>query len=116
MTIQIFIEFLRWFDMKMNGRKVALLIDNFSAHQAAAAEILLLYGFLRTHWKQYWVKYILCEFEANWSPVLTMDVLKAIRWGLQGWESMKSLHKLFKTAFKRLLILKYSAASLWILQ
>lgn len=40
MTIQIFIEFLRWFDMKMNGRKVALLIDNFSAHQAAAAEIL----------------------------------------------------------------------------
>lgn len=40
MTIQFFIEFLRWFDMKMNGRKVALLIDNFSAHQAAAAEIL----------------------------------------------------------------------------
>lgn len=40
MTTQIFIEFLRWFDKKMTGRKVALLMDNFSAPQAAIADIL----------------------------------------------------------------------------
>ena len=97
MTTQIFIEFLRWFDRKMTGRKVALLMDNFSAHQAAAADILasetplqntliiwlpanstsryqpLDQGIIncwKTHWKRYWIKYILYEFEANRNPVL----------------------------------------------
>ena len=40
MTIQLFIKFLLWFDLKMTGQKVALLMDNFSAHQAAVADIL----------------------------------------------------------------------------
>ena len=41
MTTQIFIEFIRWFDLRMTGRKVALLMDNFSAHQVAVADILV---------------------------------------------------------------------------
>jgi len=113
-TTQIFIEFLRWFDRKMTGRKVALLMDNFSAHQAAAADILasetplqntliiwlpanstsryqpLDQGIIncwKTHWKRYWIKYILYEFEANRNPVNTINVLKAIRWGLRSWEN-----------------------------
>ena len=40
MTTQIFIEFILWFDSRMTGRKVALLMDNFSAHQSAIADIL----------------------------------------------------------------------------
>ena len=93
----------------MTGLKVALLIDNFSAHHAAAAiltgENLLqntlniwlpanstsryqpldqgIINFWKAHWKWYWIKYILYEFEANRNPVDTMNVLKAIRWGLR---------------------------------
>lgn len=33
MTNIIFKEYLYWFDARMNGRKVVLLIDNFSAHK-----------------------------------------------------------------------------------
>ena len=40
MTTQIFIEFIYWFDLRMTGQKVALLMDNFSAYQAAVADIL----------------------------------------------------------------------------
>lgn len=35
MTTVIMLEFLRWFVIKMRGRKVLLLLDNFSAHNAA---------------------------------------------------------------------------------
>jgi hypothetical protein len=41
MTGAIFKEWLFWFDSKMKGRKVALLMDNFSAHEAAAEDIQL---------------------------------------------------------------------------
>lgn len=32
MTAEIMVEWLRWFDNTMAGRKVILLMDNFSAH------------------------------------------------------------------------------------
>ena len=92
MTTQIFIEFIHWFNLRMTGQKVALLIDNFSVHQAAVADILASKTLLKNtliiwlpinsisqyqpldqgiihswkaNWKQYWIKYILFEFEAN---------------------------------------------------
>jgi hypothetical protein len=34
MTAVIFIEYLRWFDTQMAGRKVLLLVDGFSAHKS----------------------------------------------------------------------------------
>ena len=40
MTTQLFIEFLLWFDSKMTGQKIALLIDNFSAYYMAVTDIL----------------------------------------------------------------------------
>ncbi|KKA17805.1 hypothetical protein T310_8250 [Rasamsonia emersonii CBS 393.64] len=39
MTSEIMKEWLRWFDMRMTGRQVVLLMDNFSAHEAAIASI-----------------------------------------------------------------------------
>lgn len=39
MTREIFKEWLIWFDKKMAGRKVVLLLDNFSAHEAAFRDI-----------------------------------------------------------------------------
>jgi hypothetical protein len=41
MTGAIFKEWLFWFDSKMKGQKVALLMDNFSAHKAAVKDIQL---------------------------------------------------------------------------
>jgi hypothetical protein len=41
MTGAIFKEWLFWFDSKMNGWRVALLIDNFSTHEAAVKDIQL---------------------------------------------------------------------------
>jgi hypothetical protein len=41
MTGAIFKEWLFWCDSKMKGRKVALLMDNFSAHEAAVEDIQL---------------------------------------------------------------------------
>lgn len=34
MTGAIFVEYLRWFNQRMAGRKVALVMDGFSAHHA----------------------------------------------------------------------------------
>lgn len=39
MTADIFIEWLRAFDIQMSGRNVLLLLDNFSAHQSAVDQI-----------------------------------------------------------------------------
>ena len=39
MTSVIMEEWLRWFDCKLAGRKVALLIDNFLAHELAVENI-----------------------------------------------------------------------------
>lgn len=39
MTGIIFIEYLQWFDRKMTGRKVLLLIDGFSAHEATIKQL-----------------------------------------------------------------------------
>ena len=35
MTAVICLEFLQWFDQQMRGRKVLLLMDNFSGHELA---------------------------------------------------------------------------------
>lgn len=127
-TTKIFMEFLRWFDRQMTGRSVVLLMDNFSAHQAALAEIYtsgyLLQNTLiiwlpahstsryqpldqgiihswKMHWKRYWVCYILHEFEANWNPLSTINILKAIRWGIRSWKfdvSQQTIQNCFKKA------------------
>ena len=113
----------------MAGQKVALLMDNFSAHQAAIADILASQSPLKNtliiwlpanstsqyqpldqgiihswkaHWKRYWIKYILHEFEYNRNPISTMNVLKAIRWGLQSWKHDVS-ESVIKNSFQKAL-------------
>jgi hypothetical protein len=39
MVIGIMVEWLRWFDNLIAGRKVILLLDNFSAHECAVIEL-----------------------------------------------------------------------------
>lgn len=127
MTSIIFEEWLRWFDSRMTGRRVVLLMDGFSAHKLAAETIqkshplqntLLIWlppnssshfqpldqGIIHTwkaYWKRQWVLYILQEHEENRDPMATMNVLKALRWGIQAWHfdiSQETLQKCFKKA------------------
>jgi hypothetical protein len=113
MTAVIFEEWIRWFDNQMTGRKVILLMDNFSAHEAAITNInsstfplqntLVIWlpanstsrfqpldqGIIqawKSHWKRQWARYLVHEFDEGCDPISTMNVLKAIRWGIQAWK------------------------------
>lgn len=112
MVSSIMEEWLRWFDLRMAGRKVVLLLDNFSAHICAVNKInstlplqntLIIWlppnstseyqpldqGIIRTwkhYWRRDWVRYMLHEYEAGRDPLSTVDILQAIRWGIAAWE------------------------------
>ena len=105
-------EFLRWFDRQMTGRSVVLLMNNFSAHQAALAEIytsgyllqntLIIWlpahstsryqpldqGIiqnLKTYYQKQWLKYILYHYERDQDPLQTVTLLDCIRWLVRAW-------------------------------
>jgi DDE superfamily endonuclease len=96
---------------------VLLILDNFSAHEAGArylqaneplrnTEIIYLppnvtsrhqpldQGVIRTwksHWKRKWLQYMIDEFDEGREPVKSMDILKAVRWGIDSWHHDVSL-------------------------
>ncbi|EED23167.1 conserved hypothetical protein [Talaromyces stipitatus ATCC 10500] len=69
----------------MAGQHVILLMDNFSAHEAAVKEVTadLKHTAL---WKQQWVRYIIDEFDCGIDPLSTMTILRAVRWAVNIWE------------------------------
>ncbi|KAI7684266.1 hypothetical protein KC319_g66 [Hortaea werneckii] len=117
MTGPIFEEWLRWFDRQMTGRKVVLLLDNFSAHSSAYNELcafpsefglqnteivwLLLNSTSKTQpldqriipafkaiYKRCWLRFVMTEFEAERDPHRTMNLLKAIRFIQRAWDEV----------------------------
>lgn len=113
MTAILMEEWLRWFDLRMSGRKVVLLLDNFSGHESAVERINLSKQSLQNTliiwlppsstnpyhpldqgitlvWKSFWwreqLRFMLCEFEAGRNPLSSIDILKAIRWAIKAWE------------------------------
>ena len=124
-TSERFAELIYWFDSKMAGRKVVLLLDNISVRHGMVRRILLdgnplqntliiwfppnqyqhlgqgIVNSWKVHWKQRWIQYILCELEANRNPISTMNVAKAIHWGLQSWNysvSVETIQNCFRKA------------------
>jgi hypothetical protein len=115
MTGIICAEFLRWFDNKMRGRKVLLLMDNFSGHELGVqlvgdktslqnVEIEFLLKNTTSHWQpldqgiisQYklayrkmWISYMIREFEAGRDPNKTVTLLHAVRWTVEAWNQVK---------------------------
>ena len=112
MTGIIFREYLRWFNLQMQGRKVLLLLDGFSSHHAGydlletegieltnvRVEFLpanttsicqpLDQGIIRTfkaHYKRRWLQYQLDTYEAGEDPHQKMNVLQALRWATEAW-------------------------------
>ena len=93
----------------MAERKVVLLMDNFSAHEAASEGVgshlqntLIIWltsnsttryqpldqGIIRTwkaYWKQQWILYMMAEFGRGFNPISTMTVLQALRWAIPAW-------------------------------
>ena len=114
MTGVMFEEYLRWFDEQMAGRKVCLLLDEFSAHGSGLifvhsqspegltnTKVLFLptdtipgcqpfdQGIIqawKAHYKRIWLTYICDEYDADRDPMKSMNVLQAIRWGITAWE------------------------------
>ena len=116
MTHLIMAEWLRWFD-KRAQKPVLLLMDNFSAHEAAVELIResnqplkwtriewfpanttsifqpLDQGIIQ-NWKCYikrqLLQFLMTEFDAGRDYTKTHHVLRAIEWGIQAWESVDS--------------------------
>ena len=135
MTGVIFQDWLRWFDHLMNGRKVLLLMDNFSAHEAGIeglefddiqlqnTTIVFLpanstaryqpldQGIIRTwkaYWRRQWLQYMLYEYDNNRDPIATIDVLKSIRWGLNAWAENVTEATALRKHFQSLELLQLS--------
>jgi hypothetical protein len=130
MTALIMEEWLRWFDVQMGlrRRKVALLMDNFSAHEAAISAIQesgcplqntfviwlppnstsiyqpLDQGIIRTwktYWRRDWVRYMLAEYDAGRDALSTINLIYAIRWTVRVWNfdiSEKTIANCFSKA------------------
>lgn len=113
MKFGIMIEFLLWFDRKMRGRKVALCLDNFSAHEKGVREVGGDLGLQNTHiiwlpanttskfqpmdqgiirtWKAYtrrhFIRYLIekiDKLEPN-QKLPVPNILQAIHWAVEAW-------------------------------
>jgi DDE superfamily endonuclease/Tc5 transposase DNA-binding domain/Fission yeast centromere protein N-terminal domain len=113
MTGAICKRFLQWFDNKMRGRKVLLLLDNFSGHELGVQKVGGLNGLenvkirwlppnTTSHWqpldqgiiasfklyyRRQWVDYILQMLQADKDPNKTVNLLKAIQWTRIAWNN-----------------------------
>lgn len=110
----------------MAGRRVFLLLDNFSAHSIAYDRVLgqlknttilwlpskstnryqpLEQGIIqawKVHWRRRWVEHICVEADNDGDAMSTMDIVRAIRWATHAWDvDIKSttIANCFKKAF-----------------
>lgn len=116
MNGSIFREWLLWFDLRMkslHNDKVLLLIDGFSAHEAAiqglrdarkdleCLEILFLppnttskcqpldQGIIRTwkaYYRRFWLSFIIEQLDQGENPFASIHLLQAFRWCQESWE------------------------------
>jgi hypothetical protein len=115
MVYQIMVEWLRWFDNRVQ-RPVLLLMDNFNAHEVAVELIQQSnepLKWTRIEWfpanttsifqphdqgiiqnwkclvKNQLLQFLVTEFDAGRDYTKTHHVLRAIEWGIQAWESVE---------------------------
>jgi hypothetical protein len=108
-------EYLQWLNRKMRaqGRRILLLMDNFSGHELAVQLVGGLEGLsnVRVAWlppnttskwqpmdqgiiaswklqyRKKWIAFMLREYEAGRDPLKTCNILKAIQWTRYAWET-----------------------------
>lgn len=122
MNSTIMLEYLEWFDRRMSGRQVLLLMDNFSAHEAASRTLTLRntrvhylppnttshcqpldQGIIRT-WKSYYRRsfttWCLRQWEDGRDPLQSMNILRAIHWSIDAWE-IEVQQSTFQNCFRK---------------
>ncbi len=97
-----------WFDRRMAGRSVLLLLDNFSAHQSALDNVELqnvrvvflppnatsvcqpcdqgIIRALKVHYRRHFTRWCLERWECGSNPIKEVNLLMAIRWVVSAWE------------------------------
>jgi hypothetical protein len=119
MTQEIMVDWLRWFDQQMHGRKVLLLMDNFSAHVAAFnelesmplglgienTEVVFLppnttsklqpldqgiIASFKARYRRSWIRFMLEQHDLGFNPLQRMHVLKAIQFSIRAWDEVTS--------------------------
>lgn len=117
MVTEIMVEWLQWFDNLMAGRKVILLLDNFSAHEYAVAELEALpYGSglmnteicwlppnttsrlqpldqgiitsFKARYRKYWIAFMLEQHDIGVDPLQSINVLKTVQWCIRAWDEV----------------------------
>ena len=133
MTGVIFKEYLKWMDLQVAPRKSILLIDGFSAHQtgldlfhsenenglgfitviflpANATSICqpLDQGIIKAwkaHYRRRFLRYVISEYNDDKDPFKTMNVLQALRWGIDVWDNDITENTIYRCWLKsRLLV------------
>jgi hypothetical protein len=130
MTGMIMEEYLTWFDTKMRGRKVLLLLDNFSGHELGVELVGGLEGLDNTriawlppnttsHWQpldqgiiatfklyygKQWIAYMLRQYESNKDPNKTVSLLKAVQWCRVAWNQYVSAKHIQQCFWKATII------------
>ena len=119
MTGAIMREYLFWFEgwarKHHSGKKVLLLMDNFSGHTAAVEQLKeeqsIIFDTFQVAWlppnttsryqpcdqgiistfkslfRRYWCRYLVEEYEASRQARKTMNVLKAVQWLVKAWDN-----------------------------
>jgi len=119
MTTAIMVDWLQWFDRQMSGRKVLLLMDNFSAHLAAVNELEAMplgsglkntevvflppnttsklqpldqgiIAAFKARYRRSWIRFMLEQHELGRNALHTMNVLKAIQFSIRAWDEVGS--------------------------
>lgn len=116
MTGKLFDEYLNWFRQEVHNKRCVLLIDGFSAHELGLEirqakekgpmqniKVVFLpanttsvcqpldQGIIaswKCHYRRRWLRFAVTEFDAvpERDPYETMDILKAVMWGIEAWE------------------------------
>lgn len=113
MTGVIMVDWLRWFDSRMSGRKVLLLIDGFSAHKTALdmlnndelqntrVEILPpnvtsiyqpcdqgIINMLKVRYKKLWLQALVQATFDDTDAFKNTTILQAVHWAIQAWNDV----------------------------
>jgi len=132
MTGTICEEYLQWLDNKMQGRRVLLLLDNFSGHELGVQLVGGLEGLrnvriawlpanttsfwqpldqgiiasFKLHYRRQWVAYYIRQLDAGRDPNKTVSLLKAIQWTRLAWAEYVTSSTIEKCFWKSTIIVK----------
>jgi hypothetical protein len=132
MTGTICEEYLRWLDNKMHGRRVLLLMDNFSGHELGVQLVGGLEGLrnvriawlpanttsfwqpldqgiiasFKLYYRRLWMAYYIRQLDAGRDPNKTVSLLKAIQWTRLAWAEYVTSSTIEKCFWKSTITVK----------